>query len=256
MRGGPVDQDRLFLYEIVSNARNGIDVDKIDYLLRDTQKINVHYASFNHEIIINGARVVNNRICYPEKHEFEIKKLFDSRYNLYRDCYYHRVTQSHECLILDILEETDEFLYDYLAAIADPEKFLDLEDSIIHEARISNEPELEKARKLIDRLDRRQLYSFIGEKGLSNEKAEKIKSITEQDLIDAYKQSLKNEDATAALIEAQNGADAEEFKEGDHELLASDIVIRKFNINMGMKNVNPLEKVSFYREVDGEYQKV
>ena len=58
------------------------------------------------------------------------------------------------------------------------------------------------------------------------------------------------------MIEAQNGAATEEFKEGDHELRASDIVIRKFNINMGMKNVNPLEKVSFYREVDGEYQKV
>ena len=99
-----MEPNRDFLYEIVSNARNGIDVDKIDYLLRDTQKINVHYASFNHEIIINGARVVDDRICYPEKHEFEIKKLFDSRYNLYRDCYYHRVTQSHECLILDILE--------------------------------------------------------------------------------------------------------------------------------------------------------
>ena len=92
VQGGPIDQDRAFLYEIVSNARNGIDVDKIDYLLRDTQKINVQYCSFNHEIIIKGARVVDNQICYPEKHEFEVKKLFDSRYNLYRDCYYHRVT--------------------------------------------------------------------------------------------------------------------------------------------------------------------
>ena len=157
---------------------------------------------------------------------------------------------------MDILEEPDEFLYDYLEAIVDPEKFIDLEDSIIHEARISTEPELEKARKLIDRLDRRQLYSFIGEKGLSNEKAKSVQNIEEQDLIDVYKQSLKNEDAaTAALLGAQqNGtAAAEDFKEGDNELRASDIVVRKFNINMGMKNFNPLEKVSFYREVNGEY---
>ena len=41
---------------------------------------------------MKSARVVDNQICYPEKYEFEVKKLFDSRYNLYRDCYYHRVT--------------------------------------------------------------------------------------------------------------------------------------------------------------------
>ena len=116
-----MEEDRAFLYEIVSNSRNGIDVDKIDYLLRDTQKINVQYCSFNNQIIMKGARVVDNLICYPEKHEFEVKKLFDSRYNLYRDCYFHRVTQSHECLLLDILEETNGILYDYLDAIQDPE---------------------------------------------------------------------------------------------------------------------------------------
>lgn len=98
--------ERPWLYEIVSNSRNGIDVDKFDYLRRDTQKLNVLYCSFNHEVIMEGARVVDNQICYPEKREFEIKKLFDSRYNLYRDCYLHRVTQSHECLLLDILNET------------------------------------------------------------------------------------------------------------------------------------------------------
>jgi hypothetical protein len=53
-----------------------------------------------------------------------VKKLFDSRYNLYRDCYNHRVTQSFECLILDILNETNEKLYNYLDLIEDPEEFL------------------------------------------------------------------------------------------------------------------------------------
>ena len=55
-----VNPDRPWLYEIVSNSRNGIDVDKFDYLRRDTHKMNVGYCSFNHEIIMKGARVVEN----------------------------------------------------------------------------------------------------------------------------------------------------------------------------------------------------
>lgn len=117
---------------------------------------------------MKSARVVDGKICYPEKYEFEIKKLFDSRYNLYRDCYYHRVTQSMECVILDILKETDGVLYDYLDAINDPEEYLNMDDSIIHEVRVSTCPELAKARESVDRLDNRKLYSFVGEKGLKS----------------------------------------------------------------------------------------
>ena len=54
-----------------------------------------------------------------------------------------------------------------------------LEDSIIHEVRVSTEPELQKARELVDRLDHRQLYSFVGEKGLSTEVASRVNEITE-----------------------------------------------------------------------------
>ena len=64
----------------------------------------MNYNAFNHDKVMRGARVINNQICYPEKDIYEIKKLFDSRYNLYKDCYYHRVTQSYECLLLDILK--------------------------------------------------------------------------------------------------------------------------------------------------------
>ena len=122
MGGKPkqLNQDRPWMYEIVSNSRNGIDVDKFDYLRRDTHKMNVGYCSFNHDIIMKGARVVQNQICFPEKREFEVKKLFDSRYNLYNDCYYHKTTQCHECVLLDILNETNGVLYNYLEAIYDP----------------------------------------------------------------------------------------------------------------------------------------
>lgn len=86
------EEDRGWMFEIVSNSRNGIDVDKFDYLNRDTQKTNMNYNAFNHDKVMRGARVIDNEICYPEKDIYEIKKLFDSRYNLYKECYNHRVT--------------------------------------------------------------------------------------------------------------------------------------------------------------------
>ena len=42
-----------------------------------------------------------------------------------------------------------------------------MDDSIIHEVRMSTEPELQKARDLVSRLDNRKIYSFLGEKTLS-----------------------------------------------------------------------------------------
>ena len=97
---------------------------------------------------MRGARVINNQICYPEKEIYEIKKLFDSRYNLYKDCYYHRVTQAYECLILDILKAARS-IFDFMAAIQDPKLYIYLDDTILHDIRVSTGPELEVARHLL-----------------------------------------------------------------------------------------------------------
>jgi HD superfamily phosphohydrolase len=90
---------------------------------------------------MRGARVINNQICYPEKEIFEIKKLFDTRYNLYKDCYHHRVTQAYECLLLDILKASSS-MFDFMAAINDPNLYILLDDTILHDIRISTSKEL------------------------------------------------------------------------------------------------------------------
>jgi deoxynucleoside triphosphate triphosphohydrolase SAMHD1 len=44
--------EKRYLFDIVSNSLNSIDVDKIDYILRDTRCINVpSYQSFNRALI-------------------------------------------------------------------------------------------------------------------------------------------------------------------------------------------------------------
>jgi deoxynucleoside triphosphate triphosphohydrolase SAMHD1 len=115
---------------------------------------------------MKSARVIDGKICYPEKECTEIKKLFDSRYNLYKDCYNHRVAQSFECLVLDILKEAST-ICDWTKAIRDADLYNNLDDSILHEIRISEEPEYAKARDLLARFDSRKHYSFVGEKVLS-----------------------------------------------------------------------------------------
>ena len=52
--------ERQWICEIISNSRNGIDVDKFDYMMRDTQKANMNYSSFNQDKVMQGARVINN----------------------------------------------------------------------------------------------------------------------------------------------------------------------------------------------------
>lgn len=72
--------------------------------------------------------------------------------------------------------------------------------------------------------------------------ARKIKDIKEEHVIEAYR--------------TNNGTD--NGNDDDCSLQASDIVVRKFNINMGMKDLNPLEKVSFYKEnsSQGYYERI
>jgi HD superfamily phosphohydrolase len=54
-----------WIFQIISNPLNSIDVDKIDYLTRDTKATGLKYG-FNYIRIIKDARVINNKICYSK----------------------------------------------------------------------------------------------------------------------------------------------------------------------------------------------
>lgn len=113
--------------------------------------------------------------------------------------------------------------------VEDPEQFVQLDDSILQEVRISDDPELAKARELLARFDSRQIYSSVGEKGIPSERAHMLKDISEKDIVN--------------------------YSSDSGNLKPEDIWVRTFKINMGMKNKNPLEAINWYRVDDtGGYE--
>jgi len=49
-----------WMFDIINNKRNSIDVDKFDYITRDTYMMNLSYGSFDHQILLKDARVIEN----------------------------------------------------------------------------------------------------------------------------------------------------------------------------------------------------
>jgi HD superfamily phosphohydrolase len=96
-----------FLYEIVANKRSGIDVDKWDYVQRDSRQLGVPQA-FEHSRLLLLARVVEDAegistIAYPVKEAWSIYQLFAARFNLHKKAYQHRVARVIEFMAMEAL---------------------------------------------------------------------------------------------------------------------------------------------------------
>ena len=50
----------MWIFDIINNKRNSIDVDKFDYIMRDTKMMDLSYGVFDHSILLKNARVVDD----------------------------------------------------------------------------------------------------------------------------------------------------------------------------------------------------
>lgn len=157
-----MDLEPKFIYNIVSNPINGIDVDKFDYIKRDTHNIGLSY-SFSYQRIFKYARIIEDKICYPIKMIYEIKSLFDIRHRLHKEIYTHPVTKSIDLMISDILLLVNS-KFNIVDSLNNIELFSLLNDNILYLIENSNYKckDLEKAKDILNRIYSRDLYIFIG----------------------------------------------------------------------------------------------
>jgi HD superfamily phosphohydrolase len=143
-------------YQIIANKQCQLDVDKIDYIQRDSFYIGEIGQNSNFKRLITDVRVVETKentfeLAWCHKLNYEIFSLFTTRYRLHKSIYTHHAVKSHEYIIIDILKN----LYDLL--LKGKIDFIDLTDSVVFCKLCAI-----KSRASL-RLMSRDIPSFIGE---------------------------------------------------------------------------------------------
>lgn len=183
-RIGRPKAEQEWLYDIVANKHNGIDVDKVDYFARDERR-SLGEAGNVKVPMVEEARVAlatcpkkdcrkctqggkHHMICYPMKCAESVMDFYRNRYKMHAAVYQHKTSVAGACMVIDILKKAD---CHYLMtasngqrlpisrAVLDSKAFCRLKDTIIESISESTSEELKPARELANRFLARDLYS-------------------------------------------------------------------------------------------------
>ncbi|KAG5050713.1 hypothetical protein JHK87_002911 [Glycine soja] len=198
--GHSSQREKRFLYDIVANGRNGIDVDKFDYIVRDSRACGLG-CNFQHERLMETMHVVDDEICYRANDYLTVHKLFATRADLHQTVYTHAKVKAIELMVIDALVKANPFLQ-ITSLIHQPSEFWKLDDSILKTIESSSQQELKESRDLIQRIRRRDLYQYCNEFSVPKERLDHFRSITPQDIVCSQTNgaNLKEEDVVVSYV--------------------------------------------------------
>jgi HD superfamily phosphohydrolase len=96
-----------WIYQIIANPINGIDVDKFDYLVRDSTICRIK-TNFDFDRLIHQAKIIDNEIVFPWKLRHNIFQMYLTRYQLHQMVYNHKTVKGCEIYMLKILERLNQ----------------------------------------------------------------------------------------------------------------------------------------------------
>ncbi|XP_056305766.1 deoxynucleoside triphosphate triphosphohydrolase SAMHD1 isoform X2 [Danio aesculapii] len=237
-KGRPVEKS--FLYEVVANKRNGIDVDKWDYFARDCYHLGIQ-NNFDYQRFLRFARVCEVRgkkhICTRDKEVGNLYDMFHTRNCLHRRAYQHKVGNIIETMITEAFLKADPHIqiqgssgriFTISSAIEDMEAYTKLTDHIFEQILYSSGPELSEARAILQNIICRRLYKCVGQTT-----SETNVDVSQEKLLDWAKELARSKPAGT---------------EGN--LIAEDFVVSVIHMDYGMKEKNPINNVHFYCKND------
>jgi len=108
------EYERIFLHELISGQ---LDMDRMDYLKRDSFFTGVHEGVIGHERIISMLNVSDNHLVVEEKGIYSIEKFLVARRLMYWQVYLHKTVLNAEQMLIRTVKRAKELL------TQDPEKY-------------------------------------------------------------------------------------------------------------------------------------
>ncbi|REJ82554.1 MAG: HD domain-containing protein [Bacteroidetes bacterium] len=108
---------KKFLHQLVSSQ---LDMDRMDYLSRDSFFTGVSEGVISHDRIIKMLEVHDDQLAVEEKGIYSIEKFIVARRLMYWQVYLHKTVVSAECLLINILKRAKEVIKSDSALFATP----------------------------------------------------------------------------------------------------------------------------------------
>ncbi|MCD6096565.1 MAG: HD domain-containing protein [Thermoprotei archaeon] len=119
------DSDKSFLNRVISSP---FDVDKMDFLVRDSYFTGVEYGYIDVYRLIYSSNVVDNELAIKVPAAlYALEAFIIARYEMFKAVYFHRTVRSSELLLLKSMDYACDELN--LINIDDPEEYMKLTDS-------------------------------------------------------------------------------------------------------------------------------
>jgi len=152
--GRLADQKRPFLDQIV---RSSVDVDKMDFLLRDSYHTGAGYGTIDIFRLIYTMDVLEGNLAVDATALSTLETFLLARLESFRAIYFHRTTRAAQIMVIKALEEAKDELNFFKTDSL--QEYLKLDDSTLWEMLKNS-----RSRKIIQDLDNRKLLKCAYEK--------------------------------------------------------------------------------------------
>jgi uncharacterized protein len=149
------DPKRAYLDQII---RSSVDVDKMDFVLRDSYHTGAGYGGVDIFRLIYTMDVLNGNLAVDVTALSTLESFILARLESFRTIYFHKTSRAAQIMLLKALEQAKDDLG--IARLGSVDEYLALDDDVVWATLRRNA----KSRTIVEDLDRRKLLKCAYEK--------------------------------------------------------------------------------------------
>jgi uncharacterized protein len=229
------DKTSPYLDQVISS---GIDVDKMDYVVRDSFHTGAGYGSIDVHRLLHAIDVIDNNLAVNGKSVATLESFLLARFESFRTIYFHKTSRAVQIMMVRALEEARDELQ--LLDFQQPEDYLKLDDYKVWTAL----KESKRSREIMRDLEARRLLKCAYERTVFSEE-ELVSRVISNDQVRADIEQQIAKKASVALKDVMIDVPGQQSVpyQGSRGLQSEDIPIFRMSLD-GKKRRVPLADVS------------